>query len=76
MAHYLEEDWAELEKDSIIENLQIERDALKLREDKVRQLLAEWQNYCLANMGQTLRLMQEVTDLLDGKPVFAGSKQL
>lgn len=76
MSHYLEEDWSEIEKDSIIENLQIERDALKLREEKVRQLLIEWQGYCLMNGGQTMRLMSEVRDLLDGKPVFAGTKQL
>lgn len=39
MSPYLEEDWAELEKDSIIENLQIEKATLEGQVEILRSML-------------------------------------
>lgn len=55
------------EKDSIIENLQH-----KL--DNVQALVAEWRGYCLENGWQTMRLMSEVLDVVEGRPVMAGTR--
>lgn len=40
----------------------------------VAELLEAWKGYCMENGGQTYRLMEEVTDLLNGRAVFAGTK--